>query len=256
MIDIDQKPIGRTSRSNPATYTKIFDEIRRVFAQTSEARMYGFSPGRFSFNVKGGRCEACQGDGVRRIEMHFLSDVFVKCEVCQGFRFNEATLRVRWKGLNISEVLNLSVSEAFAVFENQSKIAEGLQTLRDVGLDYIKLGQTSPTLSGGEAQRIKLARELSKRSTGKTLYILDDPTTGLHFDDLKKLLTVLNRLVDEGNTVIVIEHNLDVIRCSDHVIDIGPEGGAEGGEIISIGTPEELAKSSRSHTGKVLRGAV
>ena len=256
VIDIDQKPIGRTSRSNPATYTKIFDEIRRVFAQTSEARMYGFSPGRFSFNVKGGRCEACQGDGVRRIEMHFLSDVFVKCEVCQGFRFNEATLRVRWKGLNISEVLNLSVSEAFAVFENQSKIAEGLQTLRDVGLDYIKLGQTSPTLSGGEAQRIKLARELSKRSTGKTLYILDEPTTGLHFDDLKKLLTVLNRLVDEGNTVIVIEHNLDVIRCSDHVIDIGPEGGAEGGEIISIGTPEELAKSSRSHTGKVLRGAL
>lgn len=254
VIDIDQRPIGRTSRSNPATYTKIFDEIRRVFAQTPEARMYGFSPGRFSFNVKGGRCEACQGDGVRRIEMHFLSDVFVKCEVCQGYRFNEATLRVRWKGLNISEILELSVTEAFSIFENQSKISGGLQTLRDVGLDYIKLGQSSPTLSGGEAQRIKLARELSKKSTGKTLYILDEPTTGLHFDDLKKLLVVLNRLVDEGNTVIVIEHNLDVIRCSDYVIDLGPEGGEEGGRVLSVGTPEKLAEVKHNHTGQFLRG--
>ncbi|NNL86643.1 MAG: excinuclease ABC subunit UvrA, partial [Myxococcales bacterium] len=253
VINIDQRPIGRTPRSNPATYTKVFDEIRQVFARIPESRAYGFSPGRFSFNVKGGRCEACEGDGVRRIEMHFLSDVFVTCEVCKGARFNDATLRVRWKGLSIADVLELSVDEALVVFENQPKVMDGLRTLADVGMGYIKLGQPSPTLSGGEAQRIKLSRELSKRATGRTLYILDEPTTGLHFDDLKKLLTVLNRLVDAGNTVIVIEHNLDVIRCADWVIDLGPEGGDGGGRIVAEGTPEELSKHKASHTGRFLR---
>jgi excinuclease ABC subunit A len=253
VIDIDQRPIGRTPRSNPATYTKVFDQIRNVFAATQEARTYGYKPGRFSFNVKGGRCEACEGDGVRRIEMHFLPDVFVACEVCKGKRFNEATLRVRFKGLNIAEVLDLSISEALAVFENQPRVLAGIQTLAEVGLGYVKLGQPSPTLSGGEAQRIKLARELSKRATGNTLYILDEPTTGLHFDDLKKLLAVLERLVDAGNTVIVIEHNLDVIRCADHVIDLGPEGGDGGGFIVATGTPEEVSKCKESHTGRYLR---
>ena len=253
VIDIDQKPIGRTPRSNPATYTKIFDHIRRVFSLTPESRAYGFKPGRFSFNVKGGRCEACRGDGVRRIEMHFLPDVYIPCEVCKGKRFNEATLRVRFKGLNIAEVLDLSVSEAQDIFENQPKVTAGLKTLSDVGMGYVKLGQPSPTLSGGEAQRIKLARELSKTATGRTLYILDEPTTGLHSDDLKKLLFVLNRLVDAGNTVIVIEHNLDVIRCADHVIDLGPEGGDGGGRLVGSGTPEEAARWKNSHTGRYLK---
>ncbi len=253
VIDIDQRPIGRTPRSNPATYTKVFDEIRKVFAQTQEARTYGYKPGRFSFNVKGGRCEACEGDGVRRIEMHFLADVFVPCEICKGARFNEATLRVRFKGLNIAEVLELSITEALEVFANQPRVLAGIQTLAEVGLGYVKLGQPSPTLSGGEAQRIKLARELSKRATGNTLYILDEPTTGLHFDDLKKLLGVLDRLVDAGNTVLVIEHNLDVIRCADWVIDLGPEGGDGGGQIIAAGTPEEVSKAKGSHTGRYLR---
>ncbi len=253
VIDIDQRPIGRTPRSNPATYTKVFDEIRKVFAMTPEARTRGFAPGRFSFNVKGGRCEACEGDGVKRIEMHFLPDVFVPCEVCRGRRFNEATLGVRFKGLDVAEVLDLSVDEAIEVFANQPRVMAGLRTLADVGLGYIHLGQSSPTLSGGEAQRIKLARELSKRATGRTLYILDEPTTGLHFDDLKKLLAVLDRLVEGGNTVVVIEHNLDVIRCADHVIDLGPEGGDAGGRVIAEGTPEEVAKQRGSHTGHFLR---
>ena len=253
VIDIDQRPIGRTPRSNPATYTKIFDEIRKVFSMTAEARTYGFKPGRFSFNVKGGRCEACEGDGVRRIEMHFLPDVFVPCEVCKGRRFNEATLRVCFKGLHIAEVLDLSVNEALDVFANQRKVLAGLRTLSEVGLGYVKLGQSSPTLSGGEAQRIKLSRELSKKATGRTFYILDEPTTGLHFDDLRKLLAVLDRLVDAGNTVVVIEHNLDVIRSADHVIDLGPEGGDGGGEVVATGTPEEVSKCKASFTGQYLR---
>jgi excinuclease ABC subunit A len=256
VIDIDQRPIGRTPRSNPVTYTKVFDEIRSVFALTQEARTYGYNAGRFSFNVKGGRCEACEGDGVRRIEMHFLADVFVACEVCKGRRFNEATLRVRWKGLSIAEVLDLSVEEALHVFENQPKVLAGLRTLSEVGLGYVKLGQPSPTLSGGEAQRIKLSRELSKVATGRTLYILDEPTTGLHFDDLRKLLHVLDRLVDAGNTVVVIEHNLDVIRCADWVVDLGPEGGEAGGQIVAVGTPETVARCAGSHTGKFLRAAL
>jgi excinuclease ABC subunit A len=253
VIDIDQRPIGRTPRSNPATYTKLFDEVRRVFASTPEARTFGFGPGRFSFNVKGGRCEACEGDGVKRIEMHFLADVFVPCEVCKGRRFNEATLRVRFKGLNVAEVLDLSVDEAREVFQNQPRVMAGLRTLSEVGLGYVKLGQPSPTLSGGEAQRIKLARELSKTATGRTLYILDEPTTGLHFDDLRKLLDVLSRLVEAGNTVVVIEHNLDVIRCADWVVDLGPEGGDAGGRVVVAGTPEEVAKCRASHTGAYLR---
>jgi excinuclease ABC subunit A len=253
VIDIDQRPIGRTPRSNPATYTKIFDEVREVFALTQEARTFGYAAGRFSFNVKGGRCEACEGDGVRRIEMHFLADVFVPCEVCKGRRFNEATLRVRFKGLSIADVLGLSVDEALEVFANHPRLAAGLRTLAEVGLGYIHLGQPSPTLSGGEAQRIKLARELSKLATGRTLYILDEPTTGLHFDDLKKLLHVLGRLVDAGNTVVVIEHNLDVVRSADWVIDLGPEGGDEGGHVVAAGTPEEVAKCKASYTGRFLR---
>jgi len=253
VIDIDQRPIGRTPRSNPATYTKVFDEIRAVFARTAEARAYGFKPGRFSFNVKGGRCEACEGDGVKRIEMHFLADVFVPCELCKGRRFNDATLRVRFKGLDVAQVLDLSVDEALGVFANQPRVVGGLRTLAEVGLGYVKLGQPSPTLSGGEAQRIKLARELSKTATGRTLYILDEPTTGLHFDDLTKLLVVLNRLVEAGNTVVVIEHNLDVIRCADHVIDLGPEGGDAGGRVVARGTPEEVSKCRESYTGRYLR---
>jgi excinuclease ABC subunit A len=253
VIDIDQRPIGRTPRSNPATYTKVFDEIRSVFASTAEARAFGYKKGRFSFNVKGGRCEACEGDGVKRIEMHFLADVFVPCEVCKGKRFNEATLRVRFKGSNIAEVLDLSVDEALGVFENQPRVIAGIRTLAEVGLGYLKLGQPSPTLSGGEAQRIKLSRELSRTATGRTVYILDEPTTGLHFDDLKKLLAVLNRLVESGNTVIVIEHNLDVIRSADWVIDLGPEGGGGGGRLVAAGTPEEVAKCKASYTGLYLR---
>jgi excinuclease ABC subunit A len=256
VVDIDQRPIGRTPRSNPATYTKVFDEIRDVFALTQEARTFGYAAGRFSFNVKGGRCEACEGDGVRRIEMHFLADVFVPCEVCKGRRFNDATLRVRFKGLSIADVLGLSVAEAEAVFANQPKVLAGLRTLAEVGLGYIQLGQPSPTLSGGEAQRIKLSRELSKVATGRTLYILDEPTTGLHFDDLRKLLHVLDRLVEAGNTVVVIEHQLDVIRCADWVIDLGPEGGDAGGRVVAAGTPEEVAKCEASHTGRFLRAVL
>jgi excinuclease ABC subunit A len=253
VVDIDQRPIGRTPRSNPATYTKVFDSIREVFAMTPEARAFGYTPGRFSFNVKGGRCEACEGDGVRLVEMHFLADVYVPCELCKGKRFNEATLRVRYKGKNIAEVLELSVREALVHFEHHRDIMRVLQTLNDVGLGYIRLGQSSPTLSGGEAQRIKLSRELCKVATGRTLYILDEPTTGLHFEDIKKLLSVLNRLVEAGNTVVVIEHNLDVIKSADRVIDLGPEGGAAGGKVLAVGTPEEVAQIPGSHTGRYLK---
>jgi excinuclease ABC subunit A len=252
VIDINQQPIGRTPRSNPATYTKVFDCIREVFAQTPEARAFGYQPGRFSFNVRGGRCEACQGDGMKLVEMHFLADVLVPCEVCGGKRFNDATLRVTFKGKNVAEVLDLSVVEAKALFQNHKEIARVLTTLEDVGLGYIKLGQPSPTLSGGEAQRIKLSRELARVGTGKTLYILDEPTTGLHFEDVKKLLVVLDRLADAGNTVVVIEHNLDVIKCADWVIDLGPEGGEEGGRVIAEGTPEEVARVKASYTGQYL----
>ena len=253
VVDIDQKPIGRTPRSNPATYTKVFDCIRDVFAQTPEARAFGYQPGRFSFNVKGGRCEACEGDGVKLVEMHFLPDVYVTCETCNGKRFNDATLRVRFKGKNIAEVLEMSVREALEHFANHKEIVRILTTLNDVGLGYVRLGQPSPTLSGGEAQRIKLAKELARVGTGQTVYILDEPTTGLHFADIEKLLAVLDRLVDAGNTVIVIEHNLDVIKCADQVIDIGPEGGEEGGRVVANGTPEEVARVEASFTGRYLR---
>ena len=253
VIDIDQSPIGRTPRSNPATYTGLFDHIRELFSQTQEARVRGYSPGRFSFNVKGGRCEACKGEGTLKIEMHFLPDVYVPCEVCQGKRYNRETLEVRFKGKNIAEVLDMSVEEAVAFFANQPKIRRRLQTLADVGLDYVRLGQPSTTLSGGEAQRVKLATELAKIATGNTLYILDEPTTGLHFADIEKLLDVLQRLVDSGNTVLVIEHNLDVIKCADWLIDLGPEGGEEGGEVIATGTPEHVCENPASATGKVLR---
>src|SRR5512132_1236263 len=249
VIDIDQSPIGRTPRSNPATYTKVFDLIRDFFALLPEARMHGYTPGRFSFNVKGGRCEACEGDGVKRVEMHFLPDVYVPCEVCQGKRFNEATLQVKYNGLSIADVLDLTVDEALQLFKNHPQIRRALETLADVGLGYIALGQSSPTLSGGEAQRVKLSRELSKRSTGRTLYVLDEPTTGLHFDDIKKLLGVLDRLVAAGNTVVVIEHNLDVIKTADWVIDLGPEGGDGGGRIVAEGTPEDVAQARESFTG-------
>jgi excinuclease ABC subunit A len=252
VIDIDQKPIGRTPRSNPATYTKAFDAIREIFAQTAEARAYGYLPGRFSFNVAGGRCEACEGDGVRRVEMHFLPDVYVTCEVCRGKRYNEATLRVKWKDRTIAEVLDTSVSDAFALFEHHRTLVNVLRTLEDVGLGYISLGQSATTLSGGEAQRIKLSRELAKRDTGKTLYLLDEPTTGLHFEDVRKLLAVLGRLTEAGNTVLVIEHNLDVIKTADYVIDLGPEGGSGGGQVIAAGTPEEVARVAGSYTGQFL----
>jgi excinuclease ABC subunit A len=252
VIDIDQSPIGRTPRSNPATYTKVFDAIRDFFALLPEARMHGYTPGRFSFNVKGGRCEACEGDGVKKVEMHFLADVYVPCEVCQGKRFNEATLQVRYNGLSIADVLDTTVDEALALFQHHPSIRRPLETLADVGLGYITLGQSSPTLSGGEAQRVKLAKELSRRSTGRTLYVLDEPTTGLHFDDIRRLLSVLDRLVEGGNTVVVIEHNLDVIKTADHVIDLGPEGGDAGGRIVAVGTPEEVAAVAGSHTGHYL----
>jgi excinuclease ABC subunit A len=253
VIDIDQSPIGRTPRSNAATYTKLFDHIRALFAATPEARARGYQPGRFSFNVKGGRCEACAGDGTIKIEMHFLPDVYVPCEVCGGKRYNRETLEITFRGLNISDVLEMSVDEALTFFENQPKIVRILQTLHDVGLTYIRLGQPATTLSGGEAQRIKLASELGRRSTGTTFYILDEPTTGLHFEDIRRLLQVLQRLVDAGNTVVVIEHNLDVIKSADHVIDLGPEGGTGGGRIVAVGTPEEVAEVPESYTGKFLR---
>jgi len=253
VVDIDQKPIGRTPRSNPVTYIKVFDEIRNFFSQLPGSRMRGYKPGRFSFNVKGGRCEACQGDGVRKIEMHFLSDVFVKCEECGGKRFNDATLEVKYQGKSIAEVLEMTVAEAVEHFSEHPKIVRQLQLLVDVGLDYLHLGQPSNTLSGGEAQRIKLARELSKVATGKTFYILDEPTTGLHFDDVRKLLVVLDRLVDAGNTVTVIEHNLDVIKTADWIIDLGPDGGPGGGQVVAEGTPEQVARIKSSDTGRYLK---
>jgi len=252
VIDIDQSPIGRTPRSNPATYTGVFDHVRKLFAQTQEARIRGYMPGRFSFNVKGGRCEACAGDGTIKIEMHFLPDVYVPCEVCKGKRYNRDTLEITFKGLNISEVLDLPCVEALEFFSNQPTIARHMQTLVDVGLGYVRLGQPATTLSGGEAQRVKLASELAKRSTGHTTYLLDEPTTGLHFEDIRKLLTVLTRLVDQGNTVLVIEHNLDVIKTADWVIDLGPEGGTGGGQVIAEGTPELVAGTSESYTGQFL----
>ncbi|PLX91057.1 MAG: excinuclease ABC subunit UvrA, partial [Desulfuromonas sp.] len=253
VVDIDQSPIGRTPRSNPATYTGVFSDIRDLFAQLPEAKIRGYKPGRFSFNVKGGRCEACNGDGVLKIEMHFLPDVYVQCEVCGGARYNRETLQVHYKGKSIADVLNMTVNQASKFLENIPRIHNKLQTIRDVGLGYIKLGQSATTLSGGEAQRVKLAKELGKRATGRTIYILDEPTTGLHFDDVRKLMEVLHRLVDTGNTVIIIEHNLDVIKTADHIIDLGPEGGSGGGQIIASGTPEQVALSSHSHTGRYLR---
>jgi excinuclease ABC subunit A len=253
VIGIDQSPIGRTPRSNPATYTGVFDGIREVFSMTPEARMRGYKPGRFSFNVKGGRCEACKGDGIIKIEMHFLPDVYIPCEVCKGKRYNRETLEVKYKGRNIADVLDMTVEEALEFFQNIPKIQRKLQTLMDVGLGYMKLGQSSTTLSGGEAQRIKLASELSRKSNGKTLYILDEPTTGLHFADIHKLLIVLNRLVDAGDTVLVIEHNLDVIKTADYIIDLGPEGGDRGGQVVTVGTPEEVAGVKSSYTGQFLK---
>ncbi|HIN85917.1 MAG TPA: excinuclease ABC subunit A, partial [Myxococcales bacterium] len=252
IVVIDQKPIGRTPRSNPATYTKVFDAVREVFAATRESRIYGYKSGRFSFNVKGGRCESCHGAGVIRIEMHFLPDVFVRCESCRGRRFNDATLRVQFKGHTIFDVLELTVREAALLFENHPKIKRVLTTLIEVGLGYIGLGQPATTLSGGEAQRVKLSRELAKKSTGQTLYVLDEPTTGLHFEDVQKLLSVVHRLVDAGNTVIVIEHNLDVIKTADYVLDLGPEGGDAGGHVVASGTPEVVAQVVKSHTGRYL----
>ena len=253
VIDISQTPIGRTPRSNPATYTGVFDDIRDVFASTKEAKMRGYDKGRFSFNVKGGRCEACWGDGVKKIEMHFLPDVYVPCEVCHGTRYNTETLQIKYKNKNIYDVLEMTVAEAIEFFENHPKIKNKLQVLMDVGLSYIKLGQSAPTLSGGEAARIKLAKELQKKPTGKSLFILDEPTTGLHMDDIKKLLVILNRIVDNGDTVLVIEHNLDVIKQADYIIDLGPEGGDNGGEIVVTGTPEEVVKCENSYTGKFLK---
>ena len=252
VIDIDQSPIGRTPRSNPATYTGVFDHVRKLYAQVPEARIRGFQPGRFSFNVRGGRCENCAGDGQIKIEMHFLPDVYVTCEVCKGRRYNRETLEVKYKGRSISDVLAMSVDEALEFFQNIPPIKRQMQTLSDVGLGYIKLGQPAPTLSGGEAQRIKLASELHKRATGNTMYVLDEPTTGLHFEDIRKLLQVLQRLVSAGNTVIVIEHNLDVVKTADWIIDLGPEGGDQGGKVVAVGTPEEVAADPGSHTGRFL----
>ena len=253
VIDITQTPIGRTPRSNPATYTGVFDDIRDVFTETKEAKIRGYEKGRFSFNVKGGRCEACWGDGVKKIEMHFLPDVYVPCEVCGGTRYNKETLEVKFKDKNIYEVLEMRVEEALEFFDAFPKIKNKLQMLCDVGLSYIKLGQPAPTLSGGEAARIKLAKELQKKPTGKSLFILDEPTTGLHSDDIKKLLVILNRIVDSGNTVLVIEHNLDVIKVADYIIDLGPEGGDLGGNVVATGTPEEIADVETSYTGEYLK---
>jgi len=260
VIEVDQSPIGRTPRSNPATYTNMFDEVRSVFTQTKEAKIRGYKPGRFSFNVKGGRCEACQGQGLKKIEMHFLPDVFVECEVCNGTRYNRETLEVTYRGKNIAQVLDMTIEEAAEFFENHPKIKRFADCLVDVGLDYIKLGQPSTTLSGGEAQRVKLATELGKGTTTHglpnpehTLYVLDEPTTGLHFEDVRKLVGVLNRLADQNNSVVVIEHNLDVIKCADWIIDLGPEGGDQGGSLVASGTPEDVALTEHSHTGRYLR---
>ncbi|MCK4575405.1 excinuclease ABC subunit UvrA, partial [candidate division WOR-3 bacterium] len=252
VINIDQSPIGRTPRSNPATYTGLFTYVRELFSSLHESRMRGYKPGRFSFNVKGGRCEACRGNGIIRIEMHFLPDVYIPCEVCNGKRFNRETLDVRYKGKSVSDILNMTVTEAMESFKNIYKIKRRLQLLYDVGLGYIKLGQPATTLSGGEAQRVKLSKELSKIATGRTMYILDEPTTGLHFEDVKMLLEVLNKLVKKGNTVLIIEHNMDVIKSADYIIDLGPEGGDEGGYIVAEGTPEEIARCKKSYTGKYL----
>ena len=253
VINIDQSPIGRTPRSNPATYTGVFDQIRDLFAATADAKARGYKKGRFSFNVKGGRCEACSGDGIIKIEMHFLPDVYVPCEVCKGKRYNRETLEVKYKDKSIYDVLNMTVEEALGFFAHIPSIQRKIQTLYDVGLSYIRLGQPSTELSGGEAQRIKLATELSKRSTGRTIYILDEPTTGLHFADVHKLIDILHRLAEGGNTVVVIEHNLDVIKTADYIIDIGPEGGDKGGTVIARGTPEEVAKNPDSYTGQYIR---
>ena len=253
IIDIDQSPIGRTPRSNPATYTGVFDMIRDLFAGTSDAKARGYSKGRFSFNVKGGRCEACSGDGIIKIEMHFLPDVYVPCEVCGGKRYNRETLEVKYKGKSIYDVLNMTVEEALHFFKNVPTIQRKIQTLYDVGLSYIRLGQPSTTLSGGEAQRIKLATELSRRSTGRTIYVLDEPTTGLHFEDVNKLVEILRKLSDGGNTVVVIEHNLDVIKTADYIIDMGPDGGDRGGTVVACGTPEEVAKNKKSYTGQYVK---
>jgi excinuclease ABC subunit A len=252
VIEIDQSPIGRTPRSNPATYVGVFTFIRQLFAQLPEARERGYQPGRFSFNVKGGRCEACQGDGLKRIEMNFLPDVYVTCDVCRGARYNQETLNVRYKGHSIADVLRMTVEEAHELLEAIPQIKNKLQTLLNVGLSYIELGQSATTLSGGEAQRVKLSKELSKRATGRTIYILDEPTTGLHFEDVRKLLEVLQRLADMGNTVIVIEHNLEVIKCADWIIDLGPEGGEDGGRVVAEGPPEQVARTPGSHTGQAL----
>jgi excinuclease ABC subunit A len=253
VIEIDQSPIGRTPRSNPATYTGIFTDIRDLYTRSPEARKRGYQAGRFSFNVKGGRCEACKGDGTVKVEMYFLPDIYVPCEVCKGKRYNRETLEVRIRGRSIAEVLDMTVDEGLEFFENIPAIARKLQLMKDVGLGYIQIGQPSPTLSGGEAQRVKLAAELGKRSTGKTLYILDEPTTGLHFDDTRKLLDVLHRLVDGGNTLIVIEHNLDVIKTADWLIDLGPDGGLRGGNLVAEGTPEAVALQAQSSTGQFLK---
>ena len=253
LVDISQNPIGRTPRSNPATYTGVFDDIRTLFTTTKGAKMHGFEKNRFSFNVKGGRCEACRGDGVKKIEMHFLPDVYVPCEVCHGTRYNRETLNIKYKDKNIAEVLDMRVSEALKFFENVPKIKNKLQVLEDVGLGYIKLGQSAPTLSGGEAERVKLAKELQKRATGKTLFVLDEPTTGLHVDDIKRLLAILQKIVDNGDTVLVIEHNLDVVKVADYIVDLGPEGGDGGGQVVATGTPEEIAKEKNSYTGMFLK---
>jgi excinuclease ABC subunit A len=253
VIDIDQSPIGRTPRSNPATYTGLFNEIRDLFAKTADAKAHGYTGGRFSFNVKGGRCEACEGDGVKKIEMHFLPDVYVKCDVCKGKRYNRDTLDVHYKGKNIADVLEMTVEEGLSFFDGIPSIKRKLQALYDVGLGYIAIGQSSTTLSGGEAQRVKLAEQLAKRSTGKTIYILDEPTTGLHSADVAKLIEMLNRLVEAGNTVLVIEHNLDVIKTADYIIDLGPEGGEGGGTLVAKGTPEQVAENPASYTGQYLK---
>jgi excinuclease ABC subunit A len=253
VIMVDQSPIGRTPRSNPATYTGVFTYIRDLFSNLPEAKVRGFTPSRFSFNVKEGRCPECRGEGLKKIEMHFLPDVYVSCHVCSGRRYNAQTLEVTYKGKSIADVLELSIQDALPLFENFTSIREILQTLMDVGLGYVSLGQFATTLSGGEAQRVKLSSQLRKRQTGKTLYILDEPTVGLHFEDVKKLLEVLTRLVDKGNTVLVIEHNLDVIQCADYIIDLGPEGGAKGGTIVGAGSPEEIIKIPQSYTGKFLK---